>query len=314
MVAYPRLTQVVGFVHALETAFARGPYEIGVPGDGSYHRLYGYAWLLILDKNDGALKLYQAVQDGHPWALGGNPNSAQWVYRFTFQVPHNTAEISHITLAFNRLGNPLVAYERYGFIYLLRLQGGSYITYGPYSGYDPVLVADATVAYFVPQSDVVLFYTDTYRRQILARSSRFNFSIVQQVASFNDGVYLDQAVSQPYKLYLIGSKPSSPMTTAYVLEALYDVWPTDNVVANAGDTGIEYILVLINTLAKDDLSVFGSVNEISEISGEERPNVSDEISASGLVAVVQDVPINVLYLASETVNAEASVQDVVNYR
>ena len=226
MLAYPRLNQIVGRLHNLEITLAPGPFQEGVTGGATYKELYGYAWLLLLDRDTGALKLYQAKEGGQPWPLGNDPTNAQWVYWATVSIIHDTSEIKHISLAFDQAARPMIAYERQEAVWVRQWNPVTqqYDYRGPFSGFDPVVVCDASVTYVVPGSDVVLFYLDTDHKSLLARLQRDNFAVTYSVHTFDEAMYLDQAILYPFRLFLVGSRTSFPWMTDYVLSALYPVF------------------------------------------------------------------------------------------
>ena len=253
MLVYPRLNQIAHRLHSLEITLAPGPFEEGVTGGGTYKELYGYAWLLLLDRDDGTLKLYQARESGQPWPLGNNPTNAQWAHWATIPIIHNTGEIKHISLAFDQAARPMIAYERQGAVWVRQWNpvAQRYDYRGPFPGFDPVLVCDASVTYVVPGSDVVLFHLDTARKTLLARLQRDNFALTYPIHIFDEPMYLDQAILYPYRLFLVGSRTSSPQTTDYVLGALYPVHVRENALGSMTGVSALYWPVMINAGLSD---------------------------------------------------------------
>ena len=254
MLAYPRLNQIVGRFHNLEITLAPGPFQEGVTGGATYKELYGYAWLLLLDRDTGALKLYQAKEGGQPWPLGNDPINAQWVYWATIPIIHDTSEIKHISLAFDQAARPMIAYERQGAVWVRQWNPVTeqYDYRGPYPGFDPVVVCDASVTYVVPGSDVVLFYLDTDRKNLLARLQRDNFAVTYPVYTFDEAMYLDQVVLYPFRLFLVGSRASFPWMTDYVLSASYPVFVQEEVVSNMVEASALYLPSIVRTDGFED--------------------------------------------------------------
>ncbi len=231
----PLKTQVYrrGNTYAPELRLAPGPRSVGDTGDGSYATLYGYAWAAVLDRVERRFRLFQAQVPGEgPWALNDprGPEVAVWVEVEVPPLPHPVEEIAHMGLAFDQAARYVVAYEREGEVWVRQWDplSQSFVQRGPFPGVDPVLIQDATVGYYPPDSDVLLFHLSPDRTSLAMRVQRELYATAHTIQTFDQPVVLDQAVALPYQIGLLGSLVSALNATGYVLRSgLYPVYLND---------------------------------------------------------------------------------------
>lgn len=244
-----------------EIALARGPRQMAVTGSGSFGELFGYAWMAILDRGERRLRLFQLQVAGTPWAIGTDPAGAEWVEVSVPALPHDTKELRHLGLAFDQSARHVVAYERAGEVWVRQWDPGSgqYVMRGPWPGVDPVLVMDAEVGYYVPDSDVLFFHLSPDRLSIVMRSQREVYSVGHLVQAFDNEVLLDQVIPLPYQLELLGSLAEDLNATGITIRSdLYPVRLADGVgtaVAQPPEAGLYYPVVVVQSLNADSLGV-----------------------------------------------------------
>jgi hypothetical protein len=235
-----------------EVRVAQGPHTIGNTGDGEYPTLYGYAWMVVITDDD-QVKLFQAKQGGQPWPITGNPANADWVETGTSEftgLPHPVSEIRHIALAFDQAARPMIAYERNNEVWVRQWDAltNQYVMRGPFAGVDPVLVCDATVFYYIPDSDVVVFYLSPDRLALKNRVQRELFATEYTVHTFPNPVILDQVLSTPYQVGLVGVTDAVKNATGFaIFSYTYPVYLKDVLgqAAFAAPTTGDYIPVVV---------------------------------------------------------------------
>ena len=198
-----------------EVRLAKGPIAIGEPGNGTYAELYSKDYLAFLDETTSRLRLF--VSTGTEW---------QEVDDTLFpQPPHPVDEIRHIGVCFDQAARLVLAYERDEevFVYQWDPATQTYIVRGPFPGVDPVLIHDAAIGFYPPDSDVLLFHLSVDRRNVYMRVQRELYDPPRLVASFEEPVILDQAVALPYVGELVGSLVRNPEATGFAI--LTDVYP-----------------------------------------------------------------------------------------
>lgn len=169
---------------------ARGPVLVGDIGNGSLSSVYGYEWLVELDRTDFTLRLY--VHYGGAWveeALGRSP----------IPTPHDLRKIRSLSLAFDTSGQPVVAYEIKGKMYVRQYAGTQlgFIWRGPFSGHDPVLIPDSPTHRQMDQGTVWLYHTTLARDGIVRRDGIDQFTI-PYIAAIGDS-------SIPQPCYVLGA-------------------------------------------------------------------------------------------------------------
>lgn len=223
-----------------EIRAAAGPIAIGETGDGTYATLFSVPYVGYLDKHQNKLVLLK--YDGSSWVP---------VDESLFpQPPHPVEEIRHIAVAFDQAARLVMAYERAGevFVYQWDSLAKEYVVRGPFPGADPVLINDATVGYYVPDSDVLLFHLTPDRLNLVMRVQRELYATAHTIQTFDQPVVLDQAVALPYQIELLGSLAGALDATGYALRSeIYPVRAEDalgSASLSAPTTG-DYIPVVV---------------------------------------------------------------------
>ncbi|WP_243092470.1 hypothetical protein [Thermus hydrothermalis] len=251
-----------GTTYAPELRLAPGPRSMGDTGDGSYATLYGYAWAGLLDRVERRFRLFQAQVPGEgPWPLNDprGPEVAVWVEVEVPPLPHPVEEIRHLALAFDQAARHVVAYEREEEVWVRQWDPvtQTFVQRGPFPGVDPVLIQDATVGYYPPDSDVLLFHLSPDRTSLVMRVQRELYATAHTIQIFDQPVVLDQAVALPYQVELLGSLVSALDATGYVLRSeIYPVRVEDALgqAALAAPTQGAYIpIVIIQDVGTDAL-------------------------------------------------------------
>ncbi|MFM9421007.1 hypothetical protein ACKLNZ_10045 [Thermus scotoductus] len=260
----PLKTQVYrrGNTYAPELRLAPGPRSMGDTGDGSYATLYGYAWAGLLDRVERRFRLFQAQVPGEgPWPLHDSRGAevAVWVEVEVPPLPHPVEEVAHMALAFDQAARHVVAYEREGEVWVRQWDplSQSFVQRGPFPGVDPVLIQDATVGYYPPDSDVLLFHLSPDRTSLVMRVQRELYATAHTIQTFDQPVVLDQVVALPYQVELLGSLVSALDATGYVLRSeIYPVRVEDalgSASLSAPTTGDYIPIVVILDLGMEDL-------------------------------------------------------------
>ena len=173
-----------------ELATAPGPQVIGVTGDNSFDTLFGREWLLEWSVEDDTLRLYQESLT-HP---------GEWE-RITTPLPPVfdsplPGSARRVTFCFDQSARMVVAYEDEGVIYVTRWDPGlnQYVQNVSFAGHDPAVVMDATWAYDIPNSDVLIFYLSTDRTRVMCRVQRELYADEHEMWDYGQQVILDRAV------------------------------------------------------------------------------------------------------------------------
>lgn len=166
-----------------ELFLAPGPEAIGVTGDNSYASMFGYDWLLVWDRDDGLLHLWQLQHDG-AWVevLADLPPL------FASPAPVGSRRWS---LAFDQSARVILAYEdATGIVRVTRWDpsSNSYVQNVSFAGCDPCVVMDASWRYLVPDSDVLLFYLSSDRERVLCRVQRDVYAVEYEIWDYGGGV------------------------------------------------------------------------------------------------------------------------------
>ena len=214
----PKITTIpplegVGF-REFELRLTKGPIAIGQPGDGTYAELYSKDYLVFLDET-GRLRVF--VSTGTSWAPVPNE-----LYP---QPPHPGDRIRHIGVCFDQAARLVLAYEYEGRVYIYQWDPVSrqYVTRGPFPGVDPVIIQDATIGFYPPDSDVLLLHLSTDRTKLIMRVQRELYNTPREVAVFPRPVVLDQVSAFPYYGQAVGSYVDSPESTGFTVRT--DIYP-----------------------------------------------------------------------------------------
>ncbi len=203
----------IGF-REFELRLAKGPVAIGEPGGGTYAELYSKDYLVFLDET-GRLRVF--VSTGTGWAPVPDE-----LYP---QPPHPGNQIRHISACFDQATRLVLAYEFNEEVYVYQWDPvtNQYITRGPFPGVDPVLIQDATIGFYPPDSDVLLLYLSTDRTRLIVRVQRELYDTPRVVATLPRPATLDQAVAFPYYGQVVGTYVDSPTSTGFAINT--DVYP-----------------------------------------------------------------------------------------
>lgn len=248
--------------YAPEVRLAPGPRAMGETGDGSYATLYGYAWAGVLDRVQRRFRLFQAQVPGEgPWALNDprGPEVAVWVEVEVPPLPHPVEEVAHMGLAFDQAARHVVCYEHHGYVWVRQWDPvtQAFVMRGPWPGHDPVIVNDATVGYYPPDSDVLLFHLSEDRRTLIMRVQRELYESAHVLRSFEGPVVLDAALALPFQIEVLGSLLESLDATGYVLRsALYPLHLSDTLgmsTLTPPATGAYIPIVIVSDLGSESL-------------------------------------------------------------
>lgn len=203
--------------HFAELYLSPGPERIGVTGDNSYQTMYGYDWLLVWDRDDGLLHLWQERDGAWVEVVDDLPPV------FASPAPVGSRRWS---LAFDQAARVILAYEdALGVVRVTRWEpsSNSYVQNVTFSGHDPCVVIDASWSFLIPGSDVLLFHLSPDRQRVLCRVQRDVYGIAYEVWDYGAPVILDRVVALPYKYQvLVSASDGSPLPDALV-SALYPV-------------------------------------------------------------------------------------------
>lgn len=206
-----------------ELFLAPGPERIGVTGDNSYQVMYGFDWLLVWDRDDGLLHLWQERDGAWVEVVDDLPPV------FDSPAPDGSRRWS---LAFDQAARVVVAYEDdAGVVRVTRwdASSNSYVQNVTFSGCDPCVVIDASWSFSIPGSDVLLFYLSTDRTKVMCRVQRDVYGTEYLIWDYGAPVILDRVIALPYKYQvLVSDSTGSPLPDALV-SALYPVAVTTGV-------------------------------------------------------------------------------------
>lgn len=212
-----------------ELRLAPGPLSLGATYN-RYDDLFGHPWGLVKQGNQLTL-----------FSLNAGTSEA-------INIPHPVSEVRHIALAFDQAAQPVVAYEYQGQIYVRQWDpiAQAFVMRGPWPGCDPVLINDATVGYYIPDSDVLLFHLSPDRRTLIMRVQRELYATARDIQTFEQPVVLDQSAAIPYQIQLLGSLDGALGQTGFVLlSELYPLRPTHETTVLAEPQDPRFILAAI---------------------------------------------------------------------
>lgn len=183
-----------------ELSLAQGPIAIGVTGDNELIDFIGYAWLLILDE-DMMLHLFRQTATVGEW----EEVTTDLPPVFDAALPEGSRRVS---FAFDQSARVIVGYELDEVIYVTRWDTfiEDYVQNVTVAGVDPVIVFDATWAYDITSSDVLLFYLDAgTRTKVMARVQRDNYAIEYEMYDYGVASVLDRVIRLPWKYQVLVS-------------------------------------------------------------------------------------------------------------
>jgi hypothetical protein len=197
----------VGF-REFELRLTKGPISIGEPGDGTYAELYSKDYLVFLDET-GRLRVF--VSTGTGWAPVPDE-----LYP---QPPHPGDRIRHIGACFDQAARLVLAYELDQQVYVYQWDPitWQYVARGPFPGVDPVVIQDATIGFYPPDSDVLLLHLSTDRTRLIMRVQRELYNTAHEVTTFPRPVVLDQANAFPFYGQVVGSYLDLPESTGFAV-------------------------------------------------------------------------------------------------
>lgn len=204
--------------HFAELFLAPGPQAIGATGDNSYEALHGRSWLLVWDRDDGYLHLFQE-QPGGAWL----EVVADLPPVFASPAPVGSRRWS---LAFDQSARVILAYEdELGVVRVTRWDAGAgqYVQNVSFSGADPCLAMDASWSFAVPGSDVLLFYLSSDRARVMCRVQRDVYGTEYELHDFGAPVILDRVIALPYKYQVLVSDSTGAPLPEMLISALYPV-------------------------------------------------------------------------------------------
>ena len=210
----PRITTIppldtTGFPNReFELRLTKGPIAIGQPGDGTYVELYSKDYLVFLDET-GRLRVF--VSTGSAWAPVPDE-----LYP---QPPHPGDQIRHIGACFDQAARLVLAYEYEEQVYVYRWDPVTrqYVARGPFPGVDPVIIQDATIGFYPPDSDVLLLHLSTERTRLIMRVQRELYNTPHEVAVLPRPALLDQVSAFPFYGQVVGSYVDSPESTGFAV-------------------------------------------------------------------------------------------------
>jgi len=237
----PRITTIlplegVGF-REFELRLVKGPIAISEPGDGTYAELYSKDYLVFLDET-GRLRVY--VSTGSGWAPVPDE-----LYP---QPPHPGDQIRHIGACFDQAARLVLTYEFNGQVYVYQWDPitRQYVTRGPFPGVDPVVIQDATIGFYPPDSDVLLLYLSTDRTRLIMRVQRELYNTPREVAIFPRPVVLDQVNAFPYYGQVVGSYVDSPENTGFAVRTdTYPVYLFETAAGSVVSAPVDWDYILI---------------------------------------------------------------------
>jgi len=280
----PRITVIpplegVGF-REFELRLTKGPIAIGQPGDGTYAELYSKDYLVFLDET-GRLKVF--VSTGSAWT-----EISDELYP---QPPHPGDQIRHIGACFDQAARLVLAYELNEQVYVYQWNPVTqqYITRGPFPGVDPVVIQDAIIGFYPPDSDVLLLHLSTDRTRLIMRVQRELYNTPHEVAVFPRPVVLDQVSAFPYRGQAVGSYVDSPESTGFAVQTdVYPVYLFEVAASPVVNAPVDWELV--STVLAKDLGVDVAVTA----------SVAPPIAWSYLLPFAQDLGLEVAASASVT--------------
>jgi hypothetical protein len=191
-----------------------------------------------------------------------------------------------------------------------------YITRGPFPGVDPVVIQDATIGFYPPDSDVLLLHLSTDRTRLIMRVQRELYNTPREVAVLPRPALLDQVSAFPFYGQVVGSYVDSPESTGFAVQTdTYPVYLSEvaaNPVVNA-PVDWDYIPIVVTKDVGVELAASGDISPPTAwdyIPIVVIKDLGTEVAASGAVsppAAWDYIPVVVIRNLGTEVAASASV-------
>ncbi len=223
-----------------------GPQQLGDTLENRVVDIIGRVWALVVTR-DRRLRLYQRAEAAPTWA----EQTTLLPPLFGEAQPRERRRYS---AAFDQSARVIVAYEELETVYLTRWDPSlnAYVQNVTFAGVDPVVVFDATWAYDIPVSDVLLFYLDAATRsKLMCRVQRDLYAVEYELHDYGQPVVLDRVVRLPLRYQVLASDAQGdPLEDAgervALLSALYPYLARDPLLGSAAPgTEAEYLRVVI---------------------------------------------------------------------
>lgn len=197
-------------LYAPMLSWSDGPLDIGVTGDNSLASLTAGHWLL------------QVCLDG-TWVIYRVEGGSLEVTPFDDPPDPVGSAARHVSLAFDQSARVALAWEEEETIYVRRWEPtlNEYVENVSFSGVDPCLVLDATLARYVPGSDVLLFYLSTDRERVCCRVQRDVYAVEYELWDYGEPVVLDRALALPWRYELLVSNEFGDPLPSMLISAVY---------------------------------------------------------------------------------------------
>ena len=243
----------------------RGPQAIGDTGNNELDDLIGREWAFLFCDDD-EWYLLQWAEEHHLEATPGldNPGWAIVTEPLLTLPPLTCGTQRHFSAAFDQAARLVVAYEEAETVLVTRwdIDLGSYTQNVNFAGVDPVLVFDATWAYTVPGSDVILFYLTTDRQRLMARAQRDAYAIAYELWDFGRATVLDRVTRLPLRYQALASDDRGvPLIGGEgrtgLLSGLYPYPARERAVLGAEAESGEYLQVAIRRFPTEPLALAG---------------------------------------------------------
>lgn len=227
-----------------ELSLAQGPVAIGVTSQNRLIDFIGTAWLLLVDL-DMQLHLFRQTATVGQW------EEVTEALPPVFDAPLPTGA-RRVSFAFDQSARATLAYELDGETRVTRWDTtvDAYASVAPFDGVDPFVVFDATWAYAIDESDVLLFYLSLDRQRVMCRVQRDNYGVEYELHDYAQPVVLDRVVRLGWKYQvLVSDAAGDPRTLGVDLAALrsllYPVRVSDTLTPTVGAPDGEYIFSML---------------------------------------------------------------------
>jgi hypothetical protein len=230
-----------------EFAMFPGPASIGVTGTNRLIDIIGNTWA-ILFCHDYDLKILKWTGSGWQEITANLP-----------PFPLFDSRDRRFSGCFDQSARLIYAFERDETIYLTRWDAvtNEYVQNVTVAGVDPVVVFDASWAYDVPESDVLLFYLSTDRTRLMCRVQRQLFATELEVHDYGEPVVLDRIARLPLRYEVLASdEVGDPLVSGSRVALVSDFYPypaREDVIAGALPLSFAYTEQLVVRADEDAL-------------------------------------------------------------